>query len=107
MDKNGNLYFGLDTLYSVDYEGRLRWKYNFNNANFITSDISIDGNNNIYFTISDGGSDRKLISLNKDGKLLWEVPLPRSHPAVNYSIGISYNYLISPSYRSDSFYLIK
>ena len=34
IDKNGNVYFGYLTIYSIDYTGKLRWKY------------EVDGHNN-------------------------------------------------------------
>lgn len=74
IDYNGNIYFGGSNLYSLNYKGNLRWKYNLENLNIISPLVS-DINGNIYIGSVDLNklSDLRVTSINIDGKLNWQV----------------------------------
>jgi len=80
IDQNGNLYLGTeDSLFSFDYFGNLRWKKNLSTIGSIIN----DANNYIY--INSGG---KIICLNSEGNIMWEIPtdgVEQASPAINES----------------------
>jgi len=70
IDKNGNLYFGRDTLYSVNYQGNLRWKIGLDG--FCDAPILCDNSGNIYLTTR--STDLYIITVYKisnSGNILW------------------------------------
>ncbi|MBK7378648.1 MAG: PQQ-like beta-propeller repeat protein [Ignavibacteriales bacterium] len=106
IDKNGNIYFGLEQLISINYNGVLNWKILVGSqpSGSITSPITIDINNKIYFTIGIG-VDRKLCVYEDNGNLLFNSPLIDPHTyGVSYSLSIAYNKLLFPSYQSQLIY---
>jgi outer membrane protein assembly factor BamB len=70
IDKQGNIYFATDTLYALDYTGKLRWKYRLNK----TCDVPIicDNNGNIFVGTA-SGSGITIVALNSNGNLLWTI----------------------------------
>lgn len=72
MDLNGNIYFGTDTLYSVDYNGRLRWK---KEVNFIWGDIVTDSEGFIYVPKGKGTELESIICFDTNGNKVFEVDL--------------------------------
>jgi outer membrane protein assembly factor BamB len=73
INKWGDIYFGYDTLYCVDYKGRLNWKYNLDNH--ITVPLVNDADGNIYFIKSKRFAEG-VICLSRKGELLWEFLFP-------------------------------
>jgi hypothetical protein len=74
MDLNGNVYFALDTVYSLDYNGNLRWKKYFPNESFPTPFIC-DGGGKIYtMSRSDVGYTKIIYCFDSDGRVLWSIP---------------------------------
>jgi len=68
MDKNGNIYFGQDTLYSFDIDGNLRWKKYIEHVSTPTP-LICDAENNIYVTL--GATGRwGIVKLNSNGNIL-------------------------------------
>jgi len=51
IDKNGNIYFAYDSLYSIKYDGTLNWKISLNGN--CESPIICDDNNDIYVPVTD------------------------------------------------------
>lgn len=51
IDYNGNIYFGSDTLYSVNYKGKERWKVDLKDNETIFSPLICDADNNIYIGV--------------------------------------------------------
>ncbi len=70
MDKLGNVYFGQDTLYSLDHSGNLNWKVDLN-GRFISSMIC-DAARQL-FLITEYGNDLSVHSISKEGYFIWEV----------------------------------
>lgn len=102
IDKNGNIYFGTTSIYSLNYDGKLRWEYKFeNDQNFCPLVCDKDGN--IYV----GTLNNKIISLDNNGNLRWEVTA-----VVDRSLGCSPaisedGTLFFPTFRSESIVIIK
>ena len=70
MDKNGNYYFALDTLYSVDYRGNLRWKLGLENVS--GEPLTCDINGVVYVPLWIGIS-MAAVSSEGDTLKIWEV----------------------------------
>lgn len=103
MDKNGNLYFGSDTVYSISYEGKLNWKKKLNTSN--TTSFICDQNGNIYLSRDIGtGDDIELFSINSQGDIIWQIIVQGE--TTNYSPSLTNNFLIYPTY-SEFVYFIK
>lgn len=105
IDKKGNVYFGLDTIYSLDYNGVLRWKYGLGTGltgnNY--SPLVCDAQSNVYI----GLVDNRIISLNSEGYLRWEVFVDGER-TLGLSPAISEDgTLFYPTWRSDSIIIIK
>jgi outer membrane protein assembly factor BamB len=88
IDKMGNLYFGKDTLYSLSYEGDLKWKKRLDLGAIYTSIIS-DARQDIYL-----GTDNK--SLESYNPLL----------ELNWSININHLFLQFPTILFDGSMII-
>ncbi len=90
MDRYGNLYLGDDTLFSVDYTGKLRWKvdiYSGTNLDdgIIATELINDNIGNIYFLISTQVYNAlKMCCISSTGKLVWS-----TSPPVNIRAGFS------------------
>ena len=67
VDKFGNIYFGIDTLYSVSYDGNINWKVPLPNTS-IDGDIVCDLNGNTYFGTADGF----ISAYSAKGNFLWK-----------------------------------
>jgi hypothetical protein len=67
IDKLGNIYFGIDTLYSVSFDGNINWKIPLPDT-YIDGDIVCDLNSNIYF----GGLDGFISAYSANGSFLWK-----------------------------------
>ena len=74
MDINGNIFFAADTVYSLDYYGKLRWKQKFPDEYFPSSFIC-DGSGNLYSVSSSITDSRKTIyCFNNNGSVIREIP---------------------------------
>lgn len=73
IDYNGNIYFGIDTLYSLNNNGKLRWKVSLNNF-FIVSPLICDVDNVVFLgTKNLLTKENKVMAVNNKGKILWEL----------------------------------
>jgi outer membrane protein assembly factor BamB len=73
MDKDGNIYFcSGDELYSLDYDGNLRWKTPFVSGRNPVSPILGDSNGNIYL----GLSTEYLLAYEQDGNKKFRCTIP-------------------------------
>ena len=68
MDINGNLYFGSDTLYSVDHQGNLRWKIGLDGK--CDAPIVCDEFGTIYVTSTTIFSIN-VYAINNEGNIRW------------------------------------
>lgn len=79
MDHNGNIYFALNALYSVTYEGALRW-----NADLPSPDMYIDkplvcDKNNVIYAMLEAPNYRqypRVMAYTSEGVKLWECEIP-------------------------------
>jgi outer membrane protein assembly factor BamB len=77
MDYSGNIYFALDTLYALTYDGKLRWKRDLDG--FADAPVVCDINGRVY--IVRWGRDwtqgtKEVISFTSSGDVCWRVDLP-------------------------------
>lgn len=106
IDKNGNLIFGSDTLYSLDYSGNLNWFIPIHD--YITfKGLVCDLNSNIYFLSSKFFSNTLSINcISGTGVGIFSIDglngmAPSKPPA------LIYNNLIAPTFESNISYIIK
>jgi len=105
MDKNGNFYFAYDTLYSVDYNGQLRWKMAMNGQ--VESPLISDINNNLFVTVGNNSMFREVRSINVSGSINWSLPIENTQ-LVGFSAAIGYNSrLYVPSFIGQKIFCIK
>ncbi|MBU1098513.1 MAG: PQQ-binding-like beta-propeller repeat protein [Bacteroidetes bacterium] len=107
IDKSGNLYFAFDTLYSVDYNGNLRWKEELQGYN--DCPLVCDQGGNVYVGLMDGqGMDIsiQIKAFSNEGTLLWNFS-DDTQFQVGGSPAIFDNHLIFPTWRSTKIFLFK
>ena len=71
MDKNGNYYFALDTLYSLDYDGNLRWKLGLERES--GEPLTCDINGVVYLPLRVGNG---MAAVSSDGDMIWQIDFP-------------------------------
>jgi outer membrane protein assembly factor BamB len=106
IDKDGNIYFGTDTLYAVNYSGELRWKLHLKGGDNY-SPLICDAQGTVYVGVQRNFRDGEILAVSKDGVIKWAIPITEERelgdcPAISKN-GI----LIYPTWRSDNFYIIK
>lgn len=69
IDKLGNVYFAVDTLYSFDFKGNLRWKLKLDGIN--SSPLICDAAGNVYLTTI---RENFRLAVNSNGEVIWKVP---------------------------------
>ncbi|MBK7378336.1 MAG: PQQ-like beta-propeller repeat protein [Ignavibacteriales bacterium] len=107
IDKNGNIYFGYDSLHSVTYDGVLRWKVDLFDSDIgsILSPISCDNNSVVYVPVEIDGQFSRIFAINSDGLLIWQSDLLEGHSGD--SPALSDGKMFFPTYRSEKLYLIQ
>jgi len=107
IDKNGNIYFAFDSLYSVDYQGKLRWKQPL--PGIADCPLVCDAEGTVYAGLS--VHDQRFITIkafNSKGTLVWENNFPVGISGqVGGSPAILNSRLIFPTWRSSEIFLIK
>lgn len=104
IDRYGNIYFaGMDSLYSINYLGILRWKKRVEGC--CDSPISCDINNIIYVSISKAPFKTQILALNSNGVLIWESDILNDN--VGDSPALGYGFMFFPTHRSRMFYVIQ
>jgi hypothetical protein len=68
IDRNGNLFFAGDSVYSLDYSGNLRWKLSLPGYNY--SPLVNDKDGNVYLITH----NHILLSISNNGIINWEFP---------------------------------
>jgi eukaryotic-like serine/threonine-protein kinase len=99
IDKNGNVYFASDTLYSLDYSGKLRWKSPLGEVN--DCGLVCDSEGNIFVGI--GGN--KVRAVDNSGITLWEVDVPWG--GFSTSAALLPGKLLLPSNNTRDFFIIE
>ncbi|MFC2085538.1 PQQ-binding-like beta-propeller repeat protein, partial [Bacteroidota bacterium] len=101
IDRDGNIYFALDTLYSVDYSGNLNWTISlgYNLGNNLVCDVS-----DIIYVCLDA-IELLAYAVDKKGNIKWELNYPAYVPIKPYAIGFGELYI--PAQYAENFYLIK
>ncbi len=107
LDKFGNIYFGTDTLFSLTYQGKLRWKYGLEKNESITSSLVCDLEGNIYIGTAKNLYDLRIISFGSNGNVRWIIPIKDERllgagPSIFYN-----NTLLYPTFRSEHILVIK
>jgi len=103
IDKYGNIYFGFDTLYSLDYSGKLRWKKSLNGHT--ETAITSDARGNVFVISIENYSSKKLFSFNSTGDINWMTYLDDSFSFHCPAIG--FNKIFIPSFKSSKIFAIK
>jgi outer membrane protein assembly factor BamB len=102
MDKNGNYYFALDTLYSIDYGGKLRWKLGLERES--GEPLTCDINGVVYLPLLVGLS---MAAVSSEGDMIWQIDFP---PTVSMgqspALGSDQKMYIA-SYKNQFIYAIK
>jgi hypothetical protein len=99
IDKNGNYYFAFDTLYSVDYDGNLRWK--LGTKEWFGSPIVCDINGDLYLPFGPWG----YVAVSSEGDIIWQLE-ELGFNGLSIAIGIDQRLYI-PTWKSDFVYAIK
>ncbi len=109
IDKNGNTFFAFDTLYSIDYQGNLRWKRDIRGVSY--SPLISDSEGNIFIVVSN--EFRQLEFINRvaaystDGNIVWNINKDISEFS-GYSGAITYDQkFLFPTFKSKSLICIK
>ena len=102
LDKNGNYYFALDTLYSLDYEGNLRWKLGLERES--GEPLTCDINGIVYLPLRVGNG---MAAVSTDGNMIWQVNFP-STISMGQSPSLGSNQIMYvASYDNEFVYAIK
>ncbi len=73
IDYNGNIYFGVDTLYSLTNSGKFRWEIPLNGTQ-IVSPLICDKDNVIYIATDNiGTGENNVIAIKDNGEIKWEI----------------------------------
>jgi len=104
IDPYGNVFFTLDTLYCVDYFGKLRWKMGLNG--YADPPLVCDAWGEVYVTMTPGGFAQQTIAIDANGHVLWSVPYINPQ-RMDASPGITWNSrLVIPSWRGYSIFCL-
>ena len=107
LDKNGNIYFGYDSLYSLTYDGVIRWKiglFTSVNGNILSS-LSCDNNDIVYLPVEVDLNLCKIIAVDCNGLIIWQSNILVG--SVGDSPALSDGIMFLPTYRSERLYAIK
>jgi outer membrane protein assembly factor BamB len=69
IDINGNISFAMDTIYSVDYEGNLRWKMKLDS--WADSPLVCDAAGNLYVTVVAASRATHTMAITSGGVEMW------------------------------------
>ncbi len=104
IDKLGNIVFGTDTIYSLSYTGKLRWKKYFSGF-YVNSPLITDKNGSIIAGMD--GPNRKILCLDTNGNTIWELN-DSSERETGFSPALSSTgTLYYPMFRSKNVFVIK
>jgi large repetitive protein len=106
IDKDGNIYFATDTLYALDYNGRLKWQLFMGEVHFY-GNLICDAQGTVYLARNFSDYNWTINAISKDGILKWSIPItdelgPGECPAITKN-----GTLVFPSWRSRKLFIIK
>ncbi len=105
MDRYGNIYVNFKNLYSIDYEGNILWKKDFQ---VIPNELLIDEMDNILFVEREFVDDiLSLIQINTKGEVVNQIALPNSLNFQYYSPAINYHSILLPLTNTNKLLYIK
>lgn len=102
IDKYGNLYCATDSVYSFDFEGKLRWKTELDNI--CDCPLICDDNGTVY--VGTMGMGISIIAFDSEGNQLWKIDDNQNQVGGSPAIGFS-EIMYFPTWSSDKFYGIK
>jgi outer membrane protein assembly factor BamB len=101
MDREGNIYFANDTLYAIDFMGKLKWKLPL--GGYLGEYLVCDASDNIYLCI--GNPELLVYAVEKEGNFKWQLSYPIAGDVESFALG--YGELYIPASKEINFYLIK
>ena len=104
IDYDGNIYFGLDTLYAINSSGKLIWKLGLNG--YCDTPLVCDVSNTIFVTVSVGGLVSELFAINQQGSVQWRVSYSPQRDQ-DTSPALAFGILAVQSWLSPTLYIIK
>jgi sugar lactone lactonase YvrE len=104
IDKNGNIFFVSDSIYSIDYNGNIRWSKKFETDGFVTTPLVSDIAGNIY-VIKEQHQKFELTAFNNNGTVLYSIPNLEQYPGQSPAIG--FNRLYIPAGKGEIIHSIK
>ncbi|MCB9058075.1 MAG: PQQ-like beta-propeller repeat protein [Calditrichae bacterium] len=110
VDEYGKIYTGLDKLICIDYSGEIKWRSTLGGVTLpISSPISIDRNNSIYFTsnLPQERYNKQLLTL-QDTSVFFNILSPEPGIAYpNLSIAVGYSSVFIPGRYSRFLWTVK
>ncbi len=106
IDYFGNIYFGTDTLYSVNLKGKLNWKTQLGKGVSRYTAIICDGNNNIYFGAYSVNDTSKLLCYTYKGEKKWELTIENEGLIGNPIIPAD-GIIAIPTFNSNSLIIVR
>jgi hypothetical protein len=103
IDRYGNVYCATDSLYSIDFDGNLKWKKDLSN-NISDCPLICDDNGSIY--IGAIGAQMSLIAFDSDGNQLWKIDDNQNGVGGSPAIGFN-EFIYFPTWESNKLYGIK
>jgi outer membrane protein assembly factor BamB len=101
LDINGNYYFALDTLYSFDYDGNLRWKLGLERES--GEPLTCDINGVIYLPLWVGTS---MAAVSNEGEMIWQFDFPSGSMGQSPALGSDQTMYVA-SYDDEFVYAIR
>ncbi len=107
IDKNGNIYFVTDSLYSWSFDGKLRWKISLTDyKGYWGFSLVCDLNNNIYVLTPISAETQILKLYNDEGELVWSSSY-YIDARLWESPSIGFGRIYVPSFRDSKIFSIK
>lgn len=108
IDTYGNIYFGTDSLYSLDYYGNLKWKTQIPENSVVGSPLVCDKEGNIYFGTFSSANISKVFCYSNKGIIKWSLNLPQDSNLPGACAAISGNGLLFfPSWSGKNIFVVK
>jgi hypothetical protein len=101
IDKQGNIFFAHDSLYSLNYLGELNWKKDM--PHWCWGTLTCDVGGTLYIPVGPNNSTSQVLSYNQDGDLIWESEIMDG--SCGESMALGSGYLVLPTHNSKGVYL--